>query len=500
MSFATTEEPGALQGSLALHHLFAWLTVVEFLKQWHEYRASIFAVATIAAICYKCLRALRALLRQETASIGPPKSLQKGNSALKLREQADSLRLGHGSSGAKAVAGTSTKAGPKRVSGNKAVLRAKKEEKNRRARRNSRAIREAAAAAAADKDSDIQVCIFYASLTGSTAQYAEQLKNELFSGGKKGGVYPKLSIPTPSNSLAEVPPSRTCLPPQIYNLEEIELDDYFVSLPPSPTATGGENEGAGEGKAVEFVYLVIAPSYEAGSPVAAFLDHLRETHHDFRIDSAPLRTLGGFSVFGFGDSSEWPESEGKFCKDAVQVDRWLGKLTGGRSGSRRMFPLGTGDVNPASGGDGDGSSGTAAARFREWRIHLEDALREYVETGELGGDGGWRTAVESGDEDSDDEAAVADEGDETEPAKALMDLEDLGGMINRSPDVLKTAARRPPPLPVDFTTPVGRKALEAGEGQSADRREMVPTDGITYKALTKQGYSIVGSHSGVKIW
>ena len=374
------------------------------------------------------------------------------------------------------------------MSGNKAVLRAKnlKKEKDRRAHRNSRGT------AAADKDSDIQVCIFYASLTGSTAQCAEQLKNELFSGSSEG-VYPRLSIPTPSNSLAQVPPSRTCLPPRIYNLEEIELDDYFVSLP------HGDGDGDGEVRAVEFVYLVIVPSYETGSPAAAFLDHLRETHHDFRIDSAPLRALGGFAVFGFGDSSEWPESEGKFCKDAVQVDKWLGKLTGGRSGSRRMFPLGTGDVNPASGRDSDGFSGTAAAGFREWRIHLEDALREYEETGELGADGEWRTAVESGDEDSDSEA-VADEGDESEPAKALVDLEDVGGMINRSPGVLGTAARRPPPLPVDFTTPAGRKALEAGEGQSADRREMVPRDGVTYKALTKQGYSIVGSHSGVKIW
>jgi tRNA wybutosine-synthesizing protein 1 len=385
----------------------------------------------------------------------------------------DPVEIVKPSLGPKATSTTSPKAGPKRVSGGKKLL-AKKGKKSR------------LATAAQDKeegDFDIQICIFYTSLTGSTAQYAEQLKNELFS--DKEGIYPKFAVQTPSNLLSEVPVSRTFLPPQIHNLEEIELDDYFVS-PPSGTSA--------EGKKVKYVYLVIAPSYETDSPNAAFLDRLEDTHHDFRIDTAPLRSLAGFSVFGFGDSAEWPESEGKFCQDAVAIDKWLGKLTGGRAGSRRMFPLGMGDVNPASSKEGK-ESGTAADNLRDWRIHLEDAIREYAETGELGGGSEWRAGVESGDEDSD-----VDDTAEEEPEKDMMDLEDLGGMINRSPDVLKKpVSSRPAPLPVDFTTPAGKLALEAGEGQSASRKDMVPKDGVTYKALTKQGYEIVGSHSGVKI-
>ncbi|PWW79864.1 hypothetical protein C7212DRAFT_355604 [Tuber magnatum] len=122
----------------------------------------------------------------------------------------------------------------------------------------------------------------------------------------------------------------------------------------------------------------------------------------------------------------------------------MGRLTGGRGGTRRMFPVGMGDVNPAVG------LNSAEKGLDEWRVHLEDAMREYAATGALGDSADWRTAVESGDEDSDFEI-------------------------------------------------VGPTDDMAGEGQSADRKEMVPKGGVTYEALTKQGYTIVGSHSGVKI-
>jgi tRNA wybutosine-synthesizing protein 1 len=472
------DEPGALQGGLfgafGKPFLSANSTVfTEILGLWHEYRTLVFTAIAVAAVLYKCLGSLRTLLHQETQSIGATIAAQKLNGtvvdsqpALKIAEKVsnyteivepkvDAPRL-------------KAKVEPKRVSGKKrgSPTRFGKSSRHITKPQNEK-----------DLESDIQICIFYASLTGSTTSYVEKFKNDLFS--DKEGIYPKLSIPTPSNSLPGIAPSRNILPPQLFNLEEIELDDYFVSLPTPP-----------EGKSVKYIYIVVVPSYETDSPVAAFLDHLQETHHDFRIDSAPLSPLAGFSVFGFGDSSEWPESEGKFCQDAVQVDKWLGKLSGGRAGSRRLFPLGMGDMNPASSADGQG---TAAANFREWRIHLEDSMQEYFETGEMSAGADLRGAVESGDEDSDVDVAE----DETE--KDMMDLEDLGTMIKRNPTIKKSSTPAKVYLPVDFTTPAGKLALEAGEGQSPLRKDMVPKDSVTYKALTKQGYAIVGSHSGVKI-
>jgi tRNA wybutosine-synthesizing protein 1 len=439
---------------------------------WHNSRVSIIVSVALSVIFYKIYRALSTLLYQETASIGQrelPKNLKDIALSDKTKTTLELLERRGAKLGTVKLKPTST--GPKYVSG-KEKLSSFTKSRNTKPNFGVQDREEG--------DFELQICIFFSSLAGSTAQYAEQLKNELFT--NKDGVYPKLSIPTPSNSLSEVPMSRTFLPPLIFNLEQTELDEYFVSIPKLLN-----------NKKVKYIYLIIVPSYETDSPVAPFLDHLQETHHDFRIDTAPLQYLAGFSVFGFGDSSEWPASDGKFCRDAVEVDKWMGKLTGGKKGSRRMFPIGMGDVNPTSSQDG---KGTAAENFREWRIHLEDAMREYAETGELGGDGEWRTALESEDEES-----GIEDGENAGNGKEMADLEDLGGMINRSPDVINRSSvlTRPAPLPVDFTTPAGRKALDAGEGQSSSRKEMVPKDGVTYTALTKQGYSIVGSHSGVKI-
>lgn len=447
------------------------LTPTELVELWHLLRYPLLVSIGVGLVLYKVHRSLRYLVHKETEHIGslkltgvtvraptPPQAPEKLSqlSGKDETERPPELK--------DVPADSMRKAAPKRVMGKKIPAKTL-----RRGR-----------AGTEEGDFDIQVAIFYSSLTGSTAKYAKKLRDDLFSTNGEG-VYPTLSIPTPSNSLSSIPMSRTFLPPELHNLEQIDLEDYFVSPPKA------------EGKNLKYIYLVIVPSYETDSPLAPFLEHLEETHHDFRIDTAPLRSLAGFSVFGFGDSSEWPAAEGKFCKDAVEVDKWLGKLTGGRKGSRRMFPVGMGDVNPASTKD-QKEEGTAEEKLQEWRIHLEDAMREYAETGELTDVPEWRMAVESDDEDSD-----VDVGDEPEE-KEMADLEDLGKMIQRNPDVLKKDAnKRLPPLPVDFTTPAGRRALEAGEGQSPARKDMVPKNGVTYNALTKQGYTIVGSHSGVKI-
>jgi tRNA wybutosine-synthesizing protein 1 len=61
-------------------------------------------------------------------------------------------------------------------------------------------------------------------------------------------------------------------------------------------------------------------------------------------------------------------------------------------------------------------------------------------------------------------------------------------------DPTPLAASSTEPLPVDFTT---YSSTSASPSQTT--KEMVPVASPTHKALTKQGYTIVGSHSGVKI-
>ncbi|OXV09859.1 hypothetical protein Egran_02381 [Elaphomyces granulatus] len=300
----------------------------------------------------------------------------------------------------------------------------------------------------------IKPLIFFTSLTGSTEKFARGLGEELRSaaqeqskGSERGGI----------------------LPPEIHDLSYIDFDEYFIATPPPPPNT-------------RHVYCFLIPTYNIDTIINTFLHHLNETHHDFRIDTAPLSSLAGYSVFGFGDREGWPTEEEGFCSQARELDRWMAKLTG----RKRAYPLGVGDVKS-----------DAQAALKEWSGGLLDILDEIAVTGGLG-----EGVVGSGDPlETDDEAD--DDGDSADSktnirsrgkkdSQTVIDLEDIQATLdNESLSGRKGLA----PLPVDFTTP-GKSPVQS---MPSDLKEMVPKTSPTYSALTKQGYTIVGSHSGVKI-
>ena len=270
----------------------------------------------------------------------------------------------------------------------------------------------------------VQPLVFYFSLGGGTRAYAEKLQQ---------------SIQQDSNN--------KILPPIVHDLAEIELDDYFLSTPKAPSPN------------TAFFYLIVVPSYDISTELDRFVLHLNETHHDFRIDTAPLAGLAGYSVFGFGDAQDWPEGKG-FGKDAVEVDKWMAKLTAGK----RAFPLGVGDVKS-----------DAASRLDEWRSGVVAVMEDVVDGRGFGeGIPGSGEAVESGDED---------DGLEAEDSAPLPRSQKKGNS-SRTDDLEDIKA----PIPVDFTTV-----------STTQPKPMVPQNSPTYKSLTKQGYKIVGTHSGVKV-
>ncbi|CAK7904204.1 S-adenosyl-L-methionine-dependent tRNA 4-demethylwyosine synthase [[Candida] anglica] len=184
------------------------------------------------------------------------------------------------------------------------------------------------------------------------------------------------------------------------------------------------------------IYLLVLPSYETDSPIDYFLEHLQDTYNDFRVDKYPLRQLTGFAVLGLGDSESWGEKS-KFCYQAKLADRWMGKL-----GARRLFPMG--EVCMKYQGE---------PKANEWIQSFAELLNDdepfYI------------------DEDVDDSDVEAD-GSGNEDADTLVDVEDMGDVMRK-------------------------------QGSGLPVKEMVAKDSPTYKSLTKQGYTIVGSHSGVKI-
>jgi tRNA wybutosine-synthesizing protein 1 len=306
---------------------------------------------------------------------------------------------------------------------------------------------------AESEDRRIQILVFFSSLTGSTENIARVFTERLAHSCK---------------NLADS--TTTLLEPRLLDLSYIDYDDYFITPPKTDVET-------------QFFYLLLLPTYNIDTVLDNFLEHLRETHNDFRIDTAPLSLLLGYSVFGFGDREGWPTEKEGFCSQARDVDKWMAKLTG----RKRAFPLGMGD-----------SKTNAAERLREWKEGVEDVLGHLARTGGLGeGVVGSGDAVESDVEDLDeedellfDEQKVAQRKTKLQKKDVLNDLEDIGGTLN------KPSVDPSEPLEVDFTN-YNKKARPTPTAITT--KEMVPKNSPTYAALTKQGYSIIGSHSGVKI-
>ncbi|KAK3938784.1 hypothetical protein QBC46DRAFT_317035 [Diplogelasinospora grovesii] len=303
----------------------------------------------------------------------------------------------------------------------------------------------------------IQVLIFYSSITANTDKIAKDYAQTLdasLRGTSADGEQQDCSF----------------LASQVLDLAEADYDEYFITPPKSLE---------GESGSVDYFYLFLIPSYNIDTINDSFLEHLRETHHDFRIDTSPLSPLLGYSVFGFGDREGWPTEEEGFCFQAKEVDRWMAKLTG----RKRAYPLGMGDWKR------DGKT-----RLGEWHQGLTEVLELIEQTGSLGeGVAGSGDPLESDDEgvEEDDGEVMIDVDVEVSKPSKLEDVEDLGKII-------ETSSPAPAPIAVDFTT-YGKSATKRKTATTVTVKEMVPKSSPTYAALTKQGYSIVGSHSGVKI-
>jgi tRNA wybutosine-synthesizing protein 1 len=150
------------------------------------------------------------------------------------------------------------------------------------------------------KTDKIQPLVFFQSLSGTTERYATQFAKIL------------------TEWTTGCDQSASFVEPQLHDISYLEFDDYFIS-PPKADA--------------KHFYIILLPTYNIDTVLDNFLENLQETHNDFRIDTAPLRSLLGYSVFGFGDREGWPTEEEGFCSQAREVDRWMARLTGRKRGT-----------------------------------------------------------------------------------------------------------------------------------------------------------------------
>ena len=226
-------------------------------------------------------------------------------------------------------------------------------------------------------------------------------------------------------------------------------------------AEGFEPESLERAGAGEQALALVLPTYAGGTPPpdAAWLCRwLEEAAVDERR-SADSLSLVWAAVYAVGDTA--------YGEDFAVVGR--GAHAHLRAlGARPLAPLGLGDV-----GDGEGFE----AAFERWAARVADVVagrRPAPRGGRRRADAEGTEEEEEGAKGDEAAAAEADEADEDAEAAlaaGLGDLEDLGAAV--------------------------RKSVAGGdEGQKPRPRMVTP---LAHKSLTKQGYKVVGSHSGVKL-
>lgn len=393
------------------------LHLQDLLEDWHHYRFYALAISAILLLFGLFWRPSRELAKRL-----PSETSEKGVTGI----QANSSNIWHVESQITShhdISSNAVKKARKRVSRPKIVRRG-----------------------SPSATFNVQPLIFYFSLTGNTQSFAQDFIDVL---EQYASSYPRI------------------LKPECYDLGSIDHETYFERVPTPPRID----------PETKFFYVFLLPSYNIDTMLDNFLGLLKETHNDFRIDTAPLSSLVGYSVFSFGDSEGWPTVTEGFCLQGHEVDKWMSKLTAGK----RAYPLGQGDVKS-----------DASSNLLEWSHGLWKSLGDIIENGHLGeGVPGSGDAVESDEEEKEEEEnKTAEKGsfdtkvskyrnqDSNAKPRSIGDLEDLGGRPNNNS-----------PIPMDFTT----------YKQGSAPKQMVPIGSPTYTSLTKQGYTIVGSHSGVKI-
>ncbi|NXM77889.1 TYW1 synthase, partial [Serilophus lunatus] len=299
------------------------------------------------------------------------------------------------------------------------------------------------------------VKIFYGSQTGTAKRFAKALAEDVAS----------LNLPV-----------------EVINMGDYDPDDCLIE------ETTSRN-----------ICVFLVATYTDGEPPEGavwFCRWLQEAAHDFRFGQTHLRGLR-YAVFGLGNS----EYVGHYNTVGRRVDRWLWML-----GASRVLSRAQGDSNVAQ-----SQHGSVEADFGAWKTTFLRRLQALCrgekkpcsgkcKKGKCKSPG--KQSKESSDhehgtseqenteaeelfETSSEEEADAEEAGGT---NSLIDVEDLGNIMGH----MKKAKRERELEEGD----VGVRE-SSGRKEEAEKREMITP--ALRDALTKQGYKLIGSHSGVKL-
>lgn len=252
------------------------------------------------------------------------------------------------------------------------------------------------------------------------------------------------------------------LPVAVINLQEYDPDDHLVEEVTSKN-----------------VCAFVVATYTDGRPTESaewFCKWLEEASSDFRFGKTYLKGMR-YAVFGLGNSAY----ANHFNKVGKNVDKWLWML-----GAHRVVARGEGDCDVVK-----SKHGSIEADFRVWKtkfISRLQALRK-GERKPCGGNCKKGQCESSAEEEPFESTSEEESGTEDhQNLNSVVDVEDLGKIMN-----CVKKEKREKELQEEKSTLV-RNAVK---GEASERRAMITP--ALREALTKQGYQLIGSHSGVKL-
>uniref|UniRef100_A0A8D2JSP8 S-adenosyl-L-methionine-dependent tRNA 4-demethylwyosine synthase TYW1 n=1 Tax=Sciurus vulgaris TaxID=55149 RepID=A0A8D2JSP8_SCIVU len=267
------------------------------------------------------------------------------------------------------------------------------------------------------------------------------------------------------------------LPVAVINLKDYDPDDHLAEEVTSSS-----------------VCAFLVATYTDGRPTEGaewFCKWLEEASSDFRFGRTYLKGMR-YAVFGLGNSA-YPSH---FNKVGKNVDKWLWML-----GARRVLARGDGDCDVVR-----SKHGSIEADFRAWKTKFVCRLQA-LQRGEKSYGGKCESKQHSSEdvEPAPHPGAASRHGDakEEEPCESsseeefgtddhgglspVVDVEDLGKMMS-----LAKREKREEEQQEERSSFRNRGKKEGVEG----RAMLTPA---LRDALTKQGYQLIGSHSGVKL-
>ncbi|KAL7401196.1 hypothetical protein ABVT39_024740 [Epinephelus coioides] len=305
------------------------------------------------------------------------------------------------------------------------------------------------------------VKIFYGSQTGTAKGFANELSEEVKA----------LSIPA-----------------EVIDIQDYDPDDQLI-----------------EECINKSVCVFLVATYTDGQPTENaewFCKWLEEASTDFRYGKTYLKGLR-YAVFGLGNSVY----VGHYNTVGKNFDKWLWMLSG-----KRIMTRGEGDCNVVK-----SRNGSIQADFLAWKVKFLIRLQALAKgekkncSGNCKTGGSCKNKRKEGQEQKEEEKTalqgnsseddlMESSSDEEESglqdekkAGSMVDMEDLGNIMNSAKKAKSKEESGGDGQTVKLSKLNGVKKIE-DEGES---REMITP--ALRAALTKQGYKLIGSHSGVKL-